>query len=82
LHATALLTAWAPRRHRSRVRLKSTGRQVQDGFQHRRRSRAPCPENTFFMLRQAVITMSLGVLQQHSPELLKRLYDLVRQVVR
>jgi hypothetical protein len=34
------------------------------------------------MLRQAVITMSLGVLQQHSPELLKRLYDLVRQVVR
>jgi hypothetical protein len=39
-------------------------------------------DNAVFMIGQAVITMYLGVLQQRSAELRRRLYDLVREVVR
>jgi len=54
---------------------------LQYGFQQRRACRAPRTENTFFVIRQAVITMCLSVLQQHPAELRQRLYDLVWEVV-
>jgi hypothetical protein len=81
LDTAALLTAWTPCRDRPRIGLKPSGRQLQYGFQQRWGCRAPCPENTFFVIGEAVITMCLRLLQQRSAELYQRLYDLVREVV-
>jgi len=81
LDAAALLTARAACRARSRLALQSSGGQPQHSFQQHRSCRAPCLENTFFVIVEAVITMCLGVLQQASTELRQRLYDLIRDVV-
>jgi hypothetical protein len=81
LHAASLLAPWTPRREWPRVVLKSTGGELQHGFQKCRRCRAPCSEYSFFVLSQAVITMCVNVLPEAPTKLRQRLYDLIREVV-
>ncbi len=81
LDATSLLASRTPRGDASRVLLESSGRQLHNRFQQRRRRRTPGGQHTLFVLGQAVIPMCSRMLQHRSTQVHQRLYDLIREVV-
>ena len=73
LHATPLLTAWTPRRDRTRIRLQSRGGQSQHSFQQRRRHCTPRRQHAVLVLSQAVIAMCPNMLHQGTAHVGERL---------
>ena len=69
LHASPLITSWAPRRERSRALLQSRRGQLQHTFEQCRRHPAPGCQHFIFVLGQAGIPMCLRVGREGSAEL-------------